>query len=122
MARMTRAQAEDFLLQGGHTGTQILSVPQNGKGPPSVPLASRYANGGFEFSTKPTRLHAKAFMRPGRATVIVHYERYGDGGTLEQYVMVEGPIGFISSDVHQDADAFYKAKLEPETFIAVEYA
>lgn len=121
MARMSRADAERFLTGNSHKGTLILSVPRDGKGPLSVPLAFRYARGGFEFSTKPTRLHARAFLKAGRATVMVHYEHYGPGPTIEQYVMAEGPIGFVDPGVSPDADAFYTARLEPETLVAIEY-
>ena len=84
MAKMTPEQAERFLAAGSHKGTLILSVPREGRGPLSVPLAFRYVNGGFEFSTKPTRQHARAFMKAGRATVMVHHESYGAGGNLER--------------------------------------
>jgi hypothetical protein len=121
VARMSRKDAEVFLAGSSHKGTMILSVPRDGKGPLSVPLAFRFTRGGFEFSTKPSRLHAKAFLKAGRATVIVHYENYGPGGTLEQYVTAEGPIGFVDLRVPPDSDSFHTARLEPETFIAMEY-
>ena len=120
MAKMTRAQAERFLTGSSHKGTLILSVPRPDRGPLSVPLAFRYVDGGFEFSTKPTRLHARAFMEAGRATVMVHYEDYGPGGTLEQYVMAEGPVRFL--DAAAKGDTFFTARLEPDSFIAVEYS
>ncbi len=122
MAKMTPEQAEQFLTHGAHKGTLILSVPRHGRGPLSVPLAFRYVHGGFEFSTKPTRLHARAFMKAGRATVMVHYESYGAGGNLEQYVTAEGPIAFKEPGAEPGVDSFFTARLEPESFIAVEYS
>lgn len=120
MARMTRQEAERFLEGRDHRGTAILSISRIDRGPLSVPLAFRFANGGFEFQTKLSRRHAREFTRAGRATVMVHFERYDAGATIEQYVMAEGPVGFVSG-VPNDPEVFATARLEPETFIGMEY-
>ncbi len=119
MARMTREEAEAFPASPDHQGTAILSVPRPGRGPISVPLSFGYAGGVFTFATKPSRRHAQAFLAAGRATVIVHHERYEPGRQLERYVMAEGPIGF--ADPMPAHDEFGTAVLRPETFVGVVY-
>jgi nitroimidazol reductase NimA-like FMN-containing flavoprotein (pyridoxamine 5'-phosphate oxidase superfamily) len=118
MARMTRRQAEDFLVGGAHRGTMVFSVAVDGRGPLSVPLAFRFEGGVFRFDTKRSRRHTRAFLAAGRATVLVHFERYGSDD-LEQYVMAEGPVRIL--DDGTDPDAFVTAELVPERFIGVEY-
>lgn len=121
MARMTKEQAERFLYGSSHRGTAILSISCAGRGPLSVPLSFVYTDGGFEFDTKPNRRHAQAFLAAGRATLLAHFEDYSPGAVLEQYVMAEGPVAFVDG-VPEDLEAFGKARLEPETFIAMEYS
>ena len=119
MARMTRDEAESFLSSPDHKGTAILAVARPGKGPMVVPLAFRFRDGVFEFDTKPSRRHAKAFEAAGRASIIVRHERYGNGGTLERYVAAEGPIAF--ADPRPADDEFGVAVLTPESFVGVVY-
>ena len=119
MARMTREEAEGFLASPDHNGTAILAVPRPDRGPMLVPLAFRYREGTFEFDTKPSRRHAKAFEAAGRASVLVLPERSGDGAQLERYVSAEGPIAF--ADPRPGDDEFGVAVLRPESFVGVVY-
>lgn len=119
MARMSREDAEAFLVSRDHNGTAILAVARPDKGPLLVPMAFRFTDGVFEFDTKPSRRHAKAFEETGRASVIVHHERYGEGEPLERYVAAEGPIGF--AEPYPAEDDFGTAVLTPESFIATIY-
>lgn len=121
MARMSSEEAEAFLTGSSHRGTAILSVSRPGRGPLSVPLSFRYRAGGFEFDTKPSRRHTQAFLAAGRATFLVHYEDYSPGKVLEQYVMAEGPVAFVG-DIPDDPESFGRARLEPESLVAVEYS
>ncbi len=116
---MTREEAEAFLAGADHKGTAILSVPRPGRGPISVPMSFQYADGAFTFATKPSRRHAQAFLAAGRATVIVHHERYEPGVQLERYVTAEGPIAF--AEPMPAHDEFGTAVLRPESFVAVIY-
>lgn len=120
MARMSHDEAVAFLQGGDHGGTAVLSVPVEGRGPLSVPMSFRFVQGAFRFSTKRSRRHARAFVVAGRATVLVHHERYEPGIQIERYVMAEGPIGF-ADDAPPDPDVFLTATLVPERFVGVLY-
>jgi nitroimidazol reductase NimA-like FMN-containing flavoprotein (pyridoxamine 5'-phosphate oxidase superfamily) len=116
---MSPAEVEAFLASDDHAGTAILAVARPERGPLLVPLAFRFEGGSFEFDTKPSRRHARAFEAAGRATVIVHHERYAPGVHLERYVTAEGPIGFI--EPRPADDEFGVAVLTPRTLVGVVY-
>lgn len=117
---MTPEQMEAFLAGDDHLGTAVLSVGRPERGPLSVPLAFAYRDGRFEFHTKASRRHTRLFLETGRATVLVHHERY-EGETLERYVMAEGPIRLEPPAAGAGEDPFRVAVLTPERLIAVVY-
>lgn len=110
MARISDAEIDEM----------ILSVALHGRWPLSVPLSFRWTGDSIRLSTKRSRLHTKAFMETGRATAIVHYERYEPGFHLERYVTVEGPIDLVA-DSSNDPDVFVEAVLRAESVVGVVY-
>ncbi len=117
---MKSNEIDEFLDGSDHKGTMILAVARPGKGPLTVPLSFRWSDGKIRFSTKPSRRHTKAFLATGRATALIHHERYESGVQVERYVMIEGPIRVVDGS-STDPDSFVQALIEPDSVIGVIY-
>lgn len=120
MARMTSQQIDDFLMGSDHKGTMILAITRPDRGPLAVPLSFRWSHGVISFSTKRSRLHTKAFLAAGRATAMIHHERYEPGVQVERYVSIEGPVA-IARGSSPDPDVFVEAILQPSSLVGVIY-
>lgn len=117
---MTAEEIDAFLLGSDHTGTMILGVTRPDRGPLMVPLSFRWSSGTIRFATKRSRLHTKAFLAAGRASAMVHHERYAPGDQVERYVAIEGRIA-LADGASADPDVFVEAILEPDSLVGVVY-
>lgn len=87
---MTREEREEFLA-AVHIG--IVSIPQEGRGPLTVPLWYRYEPGGdVEFETGRDTRKGRLLQVGGRISLCVQTEV-----PPYQYVSVEGPVTAIES-------------------------
>jgi len=87
---MTIDEREAFLADL-HVG--ILSIARDGKGPLSLPIWYRYADGEVTIGISDSSVKALLLRRRGRATLTVQNE-----APPYQYVMVEGPVTIDRND------------------------
>jgi nitroimidazol reductase NimA-like FMN-containing flavoprotein (pyridoxamine 5'-phosphate oxidase superfamily) len=93
---MTRPERERFLADP-HVG--IISIPEEGRGPLTVPVWYAYEPGGeLRLVTGRTSRKGRLLERAGRFSLCVHTET-----PPYKYVSVEGPIVAIdTADLHRD--------------------
>lgn len=96
MPAMTRTERERF-LSDPHVG--IISIPDEGRGPLTVPVWYGYEPGGeLRVVTARTSRKARLLERAGRFSVCAHTDT-----SPYKYVSVEGPIIAIeAADVERD--------------------
>ncbi len=92
---MSKAQREAFLAA---THVAVISIPEPGRGPLSVPVWYRYEPGGVvRFVTGGASRKARAIRASGRLSVCVQTEQ-----PPYQYVSVEGPVSIGEPDFERD--------------------
>lgn len=115
MSRMSREELGDFVSQ---PLVGVLSVSRRERGPVAVPVWFVYQDGEFRVITSADSLHGRIMDRTDRATLTVHWEHYGDGASVERYVMAEGPIVFTDDDVvpgvYEVREKYYQNARAPE--------
>jgi nitroimidazol reductase NimA-like FMN-containing flavoprotein (pyridoxamine 5'-phosphate oxidase superfamily) len=90
--KMTTDERETFLADL-HVG--ILAIPEEGRGPMSVPVWYGYTPGGDVWlATGRNSLKGKLLQTTNRATLTVQTEE-----PPYQYVMVEGPVSITDADM-----------------------
>ncbi len=95
---MSKAQREAFLAA---THVAVISIPEPGRGPLSVPVWYRYEPGGVvRFVTGGTSRKARAIRASGRLSLCVQTEQ-----PPYQYVSVEGPVSIGEPDFERDIRA-----------------
>ncbi len=92
---MSKAQREAFLAA---THVAVISIPEPGRGPLSVPVWYRYEPGGVaRFVTGGASRKARAIRASGRLSLCVQTEQ-----PPYQYVSVEGPVSIGEPDFERD--------------------
>jgi PPOX class probable F420-dependent enzyme len=93
---MTKKEREAFLA-GLHVG--ILSVPENGRGPLTVPVWYAYDPGGeVRFTTERSSRKGKLLARGKRVSIVVQTET-----VPYKYVSIEGPVTLVeAADLERD--------------------
>jgi PPOX class probable F420-dependent enzyme len=93
---MTKKEREAFLMDL-HVG--ILSVPENGRGPLTVPVWYAYDPGGeVRFTTERSSRKGKLLARGNRVSLVVQTET-----TPYKYVSIEGPVTLVeAADLERD--------------------
>ena len=92
---MSKAQREAFLAA---THVAIISIPEGGRGPLTVPVWYRYEPGGtVRFVTAGTSKKAQLIRASGRLSLCVQTET-----PPYQYVSVEGPVTIAAPDLERD--------------------
>jgi PPOX class probable F420-dependent enzyme len=93
---MTKKEREAFLA-GLHVG--ILSVPEDGRGPLTVPVWYAYDPGGeVRFTTERSSRKGKLLARGKRVSVVVQTET-----APYKYVSIEGPVTLVeAADLERD--------------------
>jgi nitroimidazol reductase NimA-like FMN-containing flavoprotein (pyridoxamine 5'-phosphate oxidase superfamily) len=103
---MSRAEREAFLA-GTHVA--IVSIAEDGRGPLTLPVWYRYADGEIRFATGGTSRKRRLLERAGRASLCVQTEK-----PPYLYVSVEGPTIIDTVDFERDTREMALRHLGPQ--------